>query len=1395
MIKITPKYTWAILLFIGIAYFPMIKAQTDVTSSYITNAGFDEDCSYLTGGSATVGSADPGNMVTITGWSIASRPAWSAAGDFEFGWNGTFNGVSIPSTSYDGSTGSGHGTVGFSVGWSGIITYTQQVSLPVGNYGLVVATTIQGADNIFANHTGWVPESGESSLSDLTTVSTSGQWVLDTIRFKTYETTTGVIQVGMQAYGSTSTANGRLFIDYVQLLELEADKTDLEALLATASDMLANQQPIPDGSTAYTDLSAAITAAQTVFDNEAATTVEVIQAEKDLTEAISNVEAAIYLYDLLGANLENPINITEKIVNPDFEANGGSTDGWISSFGVFSGSNAVFDGAPSPNHVMDGDPNSSTINYQTISGIPAGAYKVDAIARGRVESSAKMFIGAQPGNTLTSTTIANVEVNRIGDVGGTLNYGFNPYQTPYVVVPEGSTSVSIGIYFEGDCGWSSVDNFELTYYGSTTALAEALKTELTALKDSSDLPESFDTSEAETLLATDLTSENEAELTIQLESTINSLKEVIAQNIDASLADLQVDGTTIRDFDAETLEYTYNIYSSTVQTPDVPVVTATKNSSYAADPVITPTAQVPGTTQVTVTAGNGSEITYSIHFEFVQLSSLENYTATVETFQNQSVEISGNGQLTITGNANPLSGSAINLVSTDAWIYFASLRPSEVINSELTYITVNGEVAEHGVNVRVAPYLNGAMVIPHSTSYAALTVYSNQSIGGSSMDFVSGYHYTGSQLGDLDNDIESFVLKKGYMATFATNTNGTGKSRVYIADDYDVTINMMPEGLDNSVSFIVVRPWRWTVKKGWRGSSAGADRFNAGSHYDYNNGAYSTVDVEYVPMRHNPNWNAYSNFYDKYSSTSALGYNEPDNSVDDGYSTVEGAIASWPNMMESGLRLGSPAVTDGGLSWLADFMAQAEALDYRVDFIAWHFYRAGYTAKGYYDALKSIYDTYKRPIWITEFNNGCNWTYNGNIPSIEENGRVIEEFINMLDTTSFVERYYVWDGCNEELRMTNSGTGELYPAGEAYQNLVSTMSYTADFYNDQDIAKIEENAKGFCSIDGTIENGYANTTDATGSGIDYKVIYKTNGLKTINIVYASTEATTANVIVNDVVVVEDLEFSASGSLDYNQIASLSFSAEPGIADIRIEAATSAGLPNIDYIEITDGTPADCEASYPVILSYTNEQTGNYASNILDGSTATRWSAQYFPQSLVIDYGEIKSIIGTKVYTYSNRDYQYTIELDDDVNFSDPFIVDRTDNTTTSQPISDAFNAVNARYARLTVTGVGNSYSGDWISITELQIEEGTSTAIGDVEISSNGVSIYPNPAKNYFNVSIENSLDEALLYIYNNSGQLIKRATILNAEGVINCSDLTSGIYLIKVVSDNKTVTQKLIIE
>ncbi|MDX2174563.1 MAG: T9SS type A sorting domain-containing protein [Bacteroidota bacterium] len=77
--------------------------------------------------------------------------------------------------------------------------------------------------------------------------------------------------------------------------------------------------------------------------------------------------------------------------------------------------------------------------------------------------------------------------------------------------------------------------------------------------------------------------------------------------------------------------------------------------------------------------------------------------------------------------------------------------------------------------------------------------------------------------------------------------------------------------------------------------------------------------------------------------------------------------------------------------------------------------------------------------------------------------------------------------------------------------------------------------------------------------------------------------------------------------------------------------------------------------------------------------------------------------------------------------------------------------------------------------------------------------MYPNPAKDYFNLNLSNATSEmVLINIYNAMGQLVKTINLGN-EAVIQknivISDLKSGIYIIKTSAGTATSTKRLVIE
>jgi autotransporter-associated beta strand protein len=419
-------------------------------------------------------------------------------------------------------------------------------------------------------------------------------------------------------------------------------------------------------------------------------------------------------------------------------------------------------------------------------------------------------------------------------------------------------------------------------------------------------------------------------------------------------------------------------------------------------------------------------------------------TDSVRTFSsltNTTVTLTGKSELHVTGTSNPISGSTIHLNSHDSWFWLDNIRPSTVSSNYLSQIRVNGAAAVHGGNVRIVQYGMGTLVTPFTNAEQPLETFTDPGFRGESKRFgLYTYHNTTARLGAMHRNISSFKLKRGFMATFATEPNGRGVSRIYIAQDHDVNIGNLPGNLNDAVQYVRVFPWRWVSKKG--SCDVAADTLDAAWFYNWNNDRNSTLNWEYVPIKQQRWWPAYPN--DKTGSTHLLGYNEPDNPIEDSYQTLnngsrDAAIAAWPELLECGLRVGAPAVTDGGKWWLFDFMNKANASGLRVDYIPVHFYRCGMSATQLKDWLQDIWDRYQKPIWVTEFNNGANWTNCGD-PTYNQNADVIASWIDMMDNTPWIERYAVYSNVESVRNMVYSGGG-LTPAGTVYKANKSPIGY------------------------------------------------------------------------------------------------------------------------------------------------------------------------------------------------------------------------------------------------------------------------------------------------------------------------------------------------------------------
>lgn len=136
-----------------------------------------------------------------------------------------------------------------------------------------------------------------------------------------------------------------------------------------------------------------------------------------------------------------------------------------------------------------------------------------------------------------------------------------------------------------------------------------------------------------------------------------------------------------------------------------------------------------------------------------------------------------------------------------------------------------------------------------------------------------------------------------------------------------------------------------------------------------------------------------------------LGFNEPDGK-DQANLSVEKALAAWPILMESGLRLGSPGCVHPDGPWMNRFMEEVRKQRLRVDFICVHSY-GGTDANAFMDRLERVAKQFRRPLWITEFACG-DWQAKSpqqNRHKPEQVLKFMEQVIPRLEKARFVERY------------------------------------------------------------------------------------------------------------------------------------------------------------------------------------------------------------------------------------------------------------------------------------------------------------------------------------------------------------------------------------------------------
>lgn len=253
----------------------------------------------------------------------------------------------------------------------------------------------------------------------------------------------------------------------------------------------------------------------------------------------------------------------------------------------------------------------------------------------------------------------------------------------------------------------------------------------------------------------------------------------------------------------------------------------------------------------------------------------------------------------------------------------------------------------------------------------------------------------------------------------------------------------------------------------------------------------------------------------------------------------------------------------------------------------------------------------------------------------------------------------------------------------------------------------------------------------------------------------------------------------------NNTSSSSYSAGQG------SNFTTTGGGGPTPLACSDGSNKADEGS---IQSYSAQQSANPATNMIDGNTSNRWSAEGFPQSAVIDLEGVYSIDGIRLYPYQNRAYTFYVEgsaTSATSGFS--MLTDATNNTSTGSSVGKNFSAANVRYVRLTITGA-NGYSGNWSSVREFKVYCSglTSRLRADDLDEAARFSFGPNPIAKSILVNLPTeSNDITTIQITNMLGQVLYTRSGLQAGEILKIpADFVPGLYLLQGLNAQKHLVQ-----
>lgn len=303
----------------------------------------------------------------------------------------------------------------------------------------------------------------------------------------------------------------------------------------------------------------------------------------------------------------------------------------------------------------------------------------------------------------------------------------------------------------------------------------------------------------------------------------------------------------------------------------------------------------------------------------------------------------------------------------------------------------------------------------------------------------------------------------------------------------------------------------------------------------------------------------------------------------------------------------------------------------------------------------------------------------------------------------------------------------------------------------------------------------------------------------INVIDATASYDPSNdPLVSEWVVPTDVPVSIVSSLKTQFLAPLTSSPEDLNFSLKVSDGKTMVLDNIP-VTVLPYKP-ELAASKITKIEASDYISGDVPANVLDNNSATKWSVNGDNKWLMFSLAAPFKISHLTVSFLVGQQYNSYFDVyasKDKINWDCILRSVASCNFSGDMQVFDIPQLyADNEYSYVKYVGHGNSVD-NLNTVSELKIYGVAKELPAPAESKKSSISIYPNPAIDYINISIaEPVLNPSSVRIFSTSGKLVLEHSYVQGNNKVLLPDsINSGIYIVELRSGNVTIqTQKIII-